>query len=116
KVQQSEMIYEKKLRNQETEIAYSINDEGFLAGRCGGIAQEKESDEQIRRQSHAFPADKHRQIIVRKHQRQHEEHEKIQVGEEPVKSILFPHVADGVNVNEEANSGHNQKHDQRKLI
>ncbi len=88
----------------------------FLPAAAAESFGEPKSDQQIRRQAHALPADEHQQVVAGQNQRQHEKHEQIQVAEEAVVAALFPHVADGINVNEKSDAGHHQQHDQRKLV
>jgi len=47
---------------------------------------------------------------------EHGEHEKIHVAEEAVVAAFVPHVADGVDVDEEADTGNDQNHDAGKRI
>ena len=77
KIQRSEMSNHEKQRDQKPEIADAVDDERLFARRCGRILGEPESDQQIGRKAHAFPADKHQQVVAGQHQRQHEEHEQI---------------------------------------
>ena len=70
----------------------------FLPAAAAESLDEPESDQQIRRQAHAFPADKHQQVVAGQNQRQHEEHEQVQVAEEAVEAAFLPHVADRIDV------------------
>ena len=88
----------------------------FLPASAAESLQEEETDQQVRRQAHAFPADEHQQVVVGEHQREHEEHEEVQVGEEAVVAVFVRHVPDGVNVDEEADAGDDQHHDERELV
>ena len=110
------MLDDQEQRDQKSEVADAVDDERFLPGRCRRIFCEPEPDQQIRRQAHALPADEHQQVVVGQHQRQHEKHEQVQVGEEAVVAGVVPHVADGVDVDQESDSGDDQQHDQRELI
>ena len=47
---------------------------------------------------------------------EHEEHEEVQIGEEAAVALLVRHVADGVDVDQEADAGDDQQHDERELI
>jgi len=49
-----------------------------------------------------FPADKHQQEIVGQHERQHREHEQIQVSEEAIVTIVAVHVARREDVNQQS--------------
>ena len=93
-----------KIRNiaeRETEVADAVDDECFLAGIAGELLEEVEADQQVAAQPDAFPSDEHHQVVRAEHQNQHEEHEQVQVGEEPVIAAFMRHVADRVNVNQQ---------------
>ncbi len=53
---------------------------------------------------------------VGKHQREHGEHEEIHVAEEAVVAAIVRHIADGVDVNQEADAGDDEDHDAGKRI
>ena len=116
KVQRSEGHDHEHHAQQERGVANAIDDECFLPGVGGGLAQKVKSDQEIRAEAHALPAHEHHQVIVRQHQDQHGEHEKIEIAEEAVISAFMRHVSDGVNVNEKANAGHHQHHDAGERI
>ena len=102
--------------NQKTEIANSVCDEGLHASSGSGVFQEVEADQKIRCQTHALPPNKHDQVVVGQDQHEHEKHEQIQIGEEAPEAVILPHVADRINVDEEADTGYHHQHDERKLI
>ena len=110
------MLDQQKKRNQKPEIPDPVYDERLFPRRCRRVFREPESDQQIRRQSHALPPDKHHQIVVGQHQRQHEKHEQVQIAEKSIVAGVVPHVAHRVDVNQESDSRHHQQHHQRKLI
>ena len=89
-------------RQQKAEIANPIDDEGLLAGIRGRILGVVKADQQIGDESDTFPADKHQQEICRQHQRQHEKQKQIHVAEEAPVALLGCHVADGVEMNQQA--------------
>ena len=79
--QRAEVRQQQKHPDQEAEVADAVDDECLLAGVGRGGLLEPEADEQIRRETHALPADKHEQRIAGQHQHGHEEEEEIQVAE-----------------------------------
>ena len=83
----------------------------FLPASPANLLEEVEADQQVRAETHAFPAHEQHQIVRAEHQNQHEEHEQIQVREEPVIAALVRHVAGGVDVDEHADAGNDQQHD-----
>ena len=115
-IERSEVLDDVEHRQRESEIADAVHDERLVAGVGGELLIEVEADQQIAAQSHAFPADEQHQVIGRQHQRQHEEHEEVQVGEEAVIAAFMRHVADGVNVDERADAGDHQQHDGGELV
>src|ERR1700733_1610824 len=110
------MLDQQKQCDEESEITNAIYNERLFACRRCRILGEPEADQQIRRQTHAFPANEHHQVVVSQHQRQHEKHEQIEIAEKPVVAGIVPHVADRINVNQKSNSTHYQQHDERELI
>ncbi len=103
-------------REQEAEVADAVDDEGFLAGVGGGFFTEVEADEQVGGETDAFPADEEQQEVRREHQHGHEEHEEVEVGEEAPEAVLMGHVADRVNVDEEADAGDDGEHDHGEVV
>ncbi len=101
---------------QESGIAHAIGDERLVSRSRGGVPLEVETDQQVRTQAHALPADKHQGIVVAQDERQHGEHEQVQVAEEAVVAAFVGHVADRVNVDQHAHAGDEQQPDGRKRI
>ena len=112
-IERAEIHDDQEHREREAEIADAVHDERFVAGGGGALLHEVEADQQVAAQTHAFPADEEQQVVTRQHQRQHEEHEQVQVGEEAVVAFLMLHVAGGVDVDERADAGDDQQHDHR---
>src|SRR4029077_13987457 len=55
-------------------------------------------------------------VIGCEDQDEHEKHEQIQIGEEAVVAAFVGHVAGGINVDEPAYAGDNEKHDHGELV
>ena len=85
---------------QEAGVADAVDDECLIGGGAGRLTMEIESDQQIRTQAHALPSHKHEGIVVPQDEREHGEHEEIQVAEEAVVAALVRHVAGGINVDQ----------------
>src|SRR5579864_8067663 len=115
-VQRAKMLDEQEHPNQECEVADAVDDECFFARVGSGILQKEETNQQIGRETHAFPAHEHQQIVVRQHQREHEEHEEVQVRKEPIVAAFMRHVSDRVNMNQEPDAGDHQHHDHGELV
>ena len=71
-----------------------------------------EPDEQVAAEPHALPAQVEQQQVVGQHQDQHGADEQVHVGEEAAVAFLVAHVLGGVEVDEEADEGDHQHHDQ----
>ena len=106
----------RKYAEEETGVAHAIDDERFFARVGRGLLQEIETNQQIAAQTHAFPAYKEKQEIVGQHQREHGKHEQVQVAEETVVAAFVGHVADGIDVDQEADAGDYQNHHARKRV
>ncbi len=78
--ERAEVGEQQKQADQEAEVANAVDDEGLLAGVGCGCLLELEADQQVRREAHAFPTDKHQQGIAGEHEHRHEEQEEVQVG------------------------------------
>src|SRR5258708_2749439 len=115
-VQRTKMLDDQEHPDQESEIADTVNDKSFLACVGGGVLEKEKADQQVGSQSDALPAHEHQQIIVRQDQSEHKEHEEIQVRKEAIVTAFMPHVADGVNVNQETDARNYQHHNHRELV
>ena len=115
-VERAEVRDEQEHREQEAEVADAVDDEGLLAGVGGGVLLEVEADEQVGGEADALPADEQQQEVLGEHQHQHEEHEEVEVGEEAPVALFVRHVADGVEVDEEADASDDAEHDQREVV
>ncbi len=101
---------------KESRIADPVHDESLLAGIAGALLFKIEADEQIRAEAHPFPPYKHQDEIVRQHQGQHREHEKIEVGEKAIVAAVVPHIPGRIHVDQETNAGDDQNHYGRERI
>src|SRR5581483_10617777 len=116
KIERAEVCDEEEHREQESEVADAVDDEGLLAGIGGGVATEIEADQQVGSETDALPSDEEQLEARREHQNQHEEHEEVEVREEAPVTFLFSHVANRVDVNQEADTRDDAEHDQREVV
>ena len=100
----------------EAHVADARDDERFFARVGRRFLQEPEADQQVAAQAHAFPSDEHHDQVRGQHQRQHEEHEQIQVAEEAVVAAFVRHVAGRIDVDQHADEGNHQQHHHGKLV
>src|SRR5690606_41556701 len=52
----------------------------------------------------------HQQVVIGRDQHQHEEHKQVKVCEEAIVAGIAVHVADGVDMNDEAHTGDDEEH------
>ena len=86
---------------REAEIANPIDHERLDRGVIGAAFVIPKADQQIGRDAHPFPADKHLQEVVGGHQRQHGEGEEAQIAEEARAVRVFGHITPAIEVHEE---------------
>ncbi len=109
-VERAEVNRDQKNGKREAEVADAVDDERLVSRRGGEVFQKIEADQQVAAQAHSFPSDKQQQEVGGQHQRQHEEHEQVEIGEEAVVAALMGHVADGVNMDQRADAGDDHQH------
>ena len=115
-IERAKLAEEQKQSQQETEIADAVYPKRLIARIRSGFPQEPESNQQIAAQAHAFPSHEEHQVVRRQHQHQHEKHEQVEIGEKSAIAGVVLHVADGIEMDEPADAGHHEQHDQRELI
>ena len=74
------------------------------------------TDQQIRAQAHALPANEHQHVVIRQDEREHGEHEEIEISEETVVAAFMRHVAGGINMDQHADAGDEQQPDAGERI
>src|SRR4029434_1393651 len=94
----------------EAKVADAINDEGLDGGRVSRRLVIPEADQEIRRESHASPAEKELKKIVGSHQRQHGKGEQREISKEARPARIVFHVADGVKMHETRDVGYHHQH------
>ncbi len=102
--------------DQEAEVADAVDHEGLLAGGGVGLLVEPEADQQVRTEPDALPADEEHEQVLAQDQRHHREDEQVQVGEEALVAVVVAHVAQRVDVDQEADARHDQRHDPAQRI
>ena len=79
-----------------------------------------EADQEIGADADALPTDEHDEQVVAQHQHQHREREKVQIQEEalkaPIVAVVVVHVADRVEMNQEADAADDKRHHRRERI
>ena len=100
----------------EAEIADPVDDEGLDRGGIGRRPQIPEADQEIGGETDPFPAEKHLQEIVGRHQHQHEEGEQRQIGEEARLMRIVAHIADRIDMDERGDGIDHYQHHHRQRI
>src|SRR6185295_19494962 len=95
---------------------YPVHYEGLLGRVVVGVLLEPEADQQIRAETHPFPPNKHQQKVVGKYQREHREHEEVQIRKEPPVTLVAPHIPGRENVDPERDERDEQDVDHRERI
>ncbi len=101
---------------QEAEVTNAVDDEGLHGGSIGRRLLEPETDQEIRGQTHAFPAEEHLDQIVRRDQHEHGEGEERQIGEEARTMRIVVHISNGIDMHESRYRVHHNEHDAGERI
>ena len=111
-IQRTQIMEEQKQPDHHGGIAHAGHDECFASRPAIRRVPVPEPDEQITRQADAFPSQVKQQKVVRQKQRQHRGDEQIHVCEESGIAVVVDHEFGRVKVNQKADKGHYQHHDQ----
>ena len=115
-VQRAQFVVENEQRESEEDVTHAGHDERFH-GRCAilriGVV---ETDQEVRAQTHAFPAQIHQQQVIGQHQNHHAGDKQVGVGEEAGVSLFTAHIPGGEHVDQEAHAGDHGEHGQRQTI
>ena len=109
-------LVDEEQRDEERSVPYAVEDHRLLGGARRAVAFEPESDEEVRADAHALPAEEQQQEVVREHKQQHRGHEQVQVQEELREVLVVLHVADRVEVDEGAHPRHERRHGHRQWV
>ncbi|MNV18615.1 hypothetical protein D3C71_1094460 [compost metagenome] len=115
-VQRAQFVVKNEQRESEEHVTHTGHDERFH-GRCAilriGVV---ETDQQVRTETHAFPAEIHQQQVITQHQNHHAGDKQVGVGEEAGVTLFTAHIPGGEHVDQEADTGHHGEHGQRQTI
>src|SRR5690606_10623193 len=92
-IQRTESCPDEQHAEEETQVTDAIDNERLFRGIVVIMIFKPETNEQIRTQAHAFPADKQQQVIAARHEQEHEKDKEIEIREEFVVSLVIVHVA-----------------------
>ena len=115
-VQRAQFVVKNEQRESEEDVTHAGHDERFH-GRCAilriGIV---ETDQQVRTQTHAFPAQIHQQQVIGQDQNHHAGDKQVGVGEEAGVTLFTAHIPGGEHVDQEADAGDHGEHSQGETI
>ncbi len=94
----------------ETKVTHAIHQKGLQIGVNGCGFRVPKANQQIRHQTHRFPAKEKLQEIIAHHQHQHRKGEQRDVAEEALVSRVVLHVANGVDMHGQRHRGDHHHH------
>ncbi|GAB3997550.1 hypothetical protein GCM10029992_20780 [Glycomyces albus] len=101
---------------QEADVGDAVGQEGLLAGGGGGGFGLPEGDEEVGGEADPFPADEGHEVVAAEDEDEHGGDEEVEVGEESAPAFVVRHVADGVDVDEEADAGDQEREDAAERV
>ena len=107
---------EEKDADDEGRVADPVDQEGLHAGLGRRRPLEPEADQEIGAKPDALPADEHQDDVRGQDQHEHEEGEQVQEGEVSGIALVFGHVSDRIDVDEQADARDDQGHDGGQLV
>ncbi len=116
KLSEPKWAMRRNIASRKPKSPMRLTTNAFVPALAAEVFREVEADEQVRGETDALPADEEQQEAGGEHEHQHEEHEEVEVGEEAPVAVFVRHVADGVEVDEEADAGDDGEHDQGEVI
>jgi hypothetical protein len=101
----------------EPDVAHPVHEERLLARQGRRVLAEPEADQEVAAEAHQLPGDEDRQPAVAEDEQQHREHEQVEVGEEsPVARRIVGHVADRVDVDQQADRRDDDEQHGRQVV
>src|SRR5277367_5605035 len=111
-----------KFREQEEQtygecgVAEACHDKCFACCANVGWVLIPEADEQEAAEADALPSEIQQKQIVCEDERDHRRDEEVHIGEEARIALVVVHVFSGIEMNEEADKGYDEKHQKRDRI
>jgi hypothetical protein len=102
--------------DHEADVADPIDHKCLLGRSRRRGAGEPEPDEEVRAQAHQLPSEEEHRVVPGEDQREHRRSKQVEVGEEPGKTLVTVHVADGEDMNQGPYPGHHERHQRRKRV
>ena len=96
--------------DQERRVADAVGDERLAAGDRVVHVRVPEADQQVGAQADAFPTDEQQRQRVAEHEHEHRGGEQVQIGEEARDVGILVHVAERIEMDQQADAGDDQDH------
>src|SRR5439155_3513202 len=109
-VQHAQVQEDQESGEDHADVADGIHHERFATGKHRRRSLVPEADQQVGAESDTGPTNDQPDQIAGQNEQQHRKHEEIHVGEESRVTGVFPHVADRVDMNHEADAGDHEDH------
>ena len=103
-------------RDDQRHVADHLGDERLAGSQHRALPLVPEADQQVAGERHRGPADDQDDHVGGQHQERHREDEEVHVAEEPRHPRVVLHVADRVDVDQQADPGDDQQHQHRELV
>ena len=115
-LQRAEVRPQQEDRDRQADVADPVHEERLLRRRRRGRAVLIPADQQVRGEADALPAEVEHHEVVAQDEQQHRGDEQVELTEEPPPARVVAHVADGVQVDQRADTGDEQHERQRQRV
>ncbi len=102
--------------DEKPEITEAVHDESLLRGAGRGRLLVPEPDQEVGAKADQLPGHIEKDEVVRQDEREHGKGEKREVGEEPAEARIPFHVAQGVDLHQEAHGRDDHEHESRQGV
>ena len=86
------------------EVANAVGDKCFFASNCSRVAGVPERNKEVRASSDTLPPEESNEQVFAENQHEHGEHKQVEVQEKLRKLWITVHVANGIQMNQRADS------------
>ena len=107
---------EREESEEKSDVPDACGKEGFQRGVRGGILLKIKTDQKVRAKPHDLPGHEKEEVVVRDDEREHGEHEKRNVREEPAVARVAAHVTRGVDLDQGADDRDHEKERRGKRV
>ncbi len=110
-VNRAELVDQREDGDQETEVPDPVHDKGFFRRIAVVEILKPVADQQVRAETHAFPADKEDHEVGAQHQQQHGKNKEVEVREIfcKVRRVFLVHIRRGIQMDQETHAGDDEQ-------